>query len=188
MVELNLPTAFDLATLHSDAYQRQVESLHLAAFEVLGLERLKQEGGITTDDVTLARPRLDAEIERFCDFRQQLLTTVTAGCAGEHLSDNRTIYPPAPFGTTQLDGYLGLVQQQHWIQLTRDLLADDSRELARLRVHSEHGMISTIKVDACRQLLEQERAQLHSAEVAFQDALDSFKVKLLGLPPPFVFA
>ncbi len=180
-VELDLPTAFRLAVLHSDAYQRQVESLFLAAYQALLTHRGTADGRVGPNCATMARDLLDAEIKRVCSCRQQLLATVAAGNTRGSLSSG-TVHPPSEFGTTLLAGYLGLVERQHWIQLTKDLLAAHSRELARLEIYHENGLLALSNVEVYRQRVEQQRAELDSAESSFHDALDSFKIKILGLP------
>ena len=181
-LELDLPTAFRLATIHSDAYQRQVESLFLAAFHALATNRGTTEGRSALQGATPAHNSLDADISRFYSFRQQLLATVAAGNTRDLLS-SRTAYPPAQFGTAPLAGYLGLVEQRRWIQLTKDLLAAHSSKLTQLDAYHHAGLITLSNVDMYRQLVEQQRAELDSAESMFQDAINSFKIKILGLPP-----
>jgi hypothetical protein len=85
-------------------------------------------------------------------------------------------------GAGQVGGYLGLLQDVREIANLRANVEGLRRSLEMLEALFESNRIDRLQVDQARQNLFNQQAQLITAEAAYQQALDNFKISL-GLPP-----
>ncbi|HWA99525.1 MAG TPA: hypothetical protein VG713_13575 [Pirellulales bacterium] len=86
-------------------------------------------------------------------------------------------------GAGQIGGFVGLLQQMQQIRNTEDSLNLQLRTLALLEANLQAGVIDITQVDTFRQNIETERANLLAGQIGLENALDTFKRQLLGLPP-----
>ena len=80
-------------------------------------------------------------------------------------------------------GFIGLVQQLQQIRNLDELLKAQARTRPLLEANLAAGLIDIAQVDQFRQNIETERANMLSTRIAFETALDQFKIQTLGLPP-----
>ena len=91
-------------------------------------------------------------------------------------------------GAGNVGGFIGLLQQQQQIvnqEYTLDLY---TRTLRLLEANLNAGNIDIAQVDTFRQTVETTRANLLNAKIGFANALDTFKITQLGLPPDLPLA
>lgn len=86
-------------------------------------------------------------------------------------------------GAGNVGGFVGLLQQLQQLRNTENSLNLQLRTLKLLEANLQAGVIDITQVDVFRQNIETERANLLSAEIGLQNALDTFKRQILGLPP-----
>jgi hypothetical protein len=86
-------------------------------------------------------------------------------------------------GAGQTGGFIGLLQQLQQIRNTEDSLNLQLRTLALLEANLEAGVIDITQVDTFRQNIETERANLLAGQIGLENAMDTFKRTLIGLPP-----
>lgn len=79
-------------------------------------------------------------------------------------------------------GFIGLVQQLQQIRNLEELLKAQARTRPLLEANLAAGLIDIAQVDQFRQNIETERANMLSARITLESALDTFKIQL-GLPP-----
>lgn len=82
-----------------------------------------------------------------------------------------------------LDGFYGLVQRLQTIRNTEVSLANQELTLGLLEANFEAGLIDIVQVDEFRQNIETERSNLLRSQANYQDALESFIIGRLSLPP-----
>ncbi len=80
-------------------------------------------------------------------------------------------------------GFIGLVQQLQQIRNLEELLKAQARTRPLLEANLAAGLIDIAQVDQFRQNIETERANMLSARITLETALDTFKTQTLGLPP-----
>lgn len=85
-------------------------------------------------------------------------------------------------GAGQANGFMGRLQDLQQIRNQRANVASLRESLAQLQAAYDANRIDLFQVDQTRQALFNAQSQLLTAEVAFQDAIDGFKLTL-GLPP-----
>ena len=86
-------------------------------------------------------------------------------------------------GAGNVGGFLGLLQRTQQIRNSELSLEQQLSVLELLEDNLAAGLIDAAQVAQFRQSIETERATLLQARVGYQDALDSFLVRTLGLPP-----
>lgn len=91
-------------------------------------------------------------------------------------------------GAGNVGGFIGLLQQQQQIANAENALNLQIRTLELLEANLEAGTIDITQVDTFRQSVESGRANLLNAKIGFANALDTFKVTQLGLPPDLPIA
>ncbi|HEX4129682.1 MAG TPA: TolC family protein [Pirellulales bacterium] len=83
----------------------------------------------------------------------------------------------------QVGGFVGLLQQLQQVRNTEDSLNLQLRTLALLEANLQAGVIDITQVDTFRQNIETERANLLAGQINLENAKDTFKRQIIGLPP-----
>jgi outer membrane protein TolC len=86
-------------------------------------------------------------------------------------------------GAGQVGGFIGLLQQKQQVANLQSNLNALVGTLGLLEASFDAGLIDIVQVDQFRQNIETTRANLLQSQIGYQNALDSFKVGTLGLPP-----
>ena len=86
-------------------------------------------------------------------------------------------------GAGQLGGFIGLLQSLQQIHNFEENLDAKLRALGLLEAHLQAGTIDLTQVDQFRQSIETQRALLLQSRNAMQNAVESYKISVLGLPP-----
>ncbi len=86
-------------------------------------------------------------------------------------------------GAGTVGGFVGLLQQRQQIANLELNLTSLLSTLGLLEASLDAGLIDIVQVDQFRQNIESTRANLLSAEISYQNSLDSFKSGTIGLPP-----
>ncbi len=80
-------------------------------------------------------------------------------------------------------GFVGLLQLLQSVRNAESNLNVSVRTVGLLEANLDAGLIDIVQVDSFRQQIESNRANLLSAQIAYETQLDSFKTVNLGLPP-----
>ncbi len=86
-------------------------------------------------------------------------------------------------GAGTVGGFVGLLQQKQQIANLQLNLNSLISTLGLLEANLDAGLIDIVQVDQFRQNIETTRANLLSAQISYQNSLDSFKAGTIGLPP-----
>ena len=86
-------------------------------------------------------------------------------------------------GAATLGGFVGLLQRLQQIRNLQELIKAQARTRPLLEANLAAGLIDIAQVDQFRQNIETERANMLTARIELETALDQFKAQRLGLPP-----
>lgn len=86
-------------------------------------------------------------------------------------------------GEGLVNGFFGAVQRLQTIRNTEASLAAQLATLDLLEANFEAGLIDLVQVDEFRQNIETERSNLLRSQVSYEDFIEDYLIRTLGLPP-----
>jgi len=139
---------------------------------------------IALEDLTNAERALLANVRAYYQYRQGFYTQIAIGdlgIAGPRRGGGSTSINVA--GAGGISGYILLLDTLQRKRNAEDNLSLQEQALARLEAYLSMGAIDLEQVDQLRQRIEFDRSGLLQTDNTFENLLDGYKTRTLGLPP-----
>ena len=136
---------------------------------------------VVMEGLTQSERTLLANVRQFDRYRRGFYLRITTGRSPGNSLASRGIVPPQGF-STNVGGYLGLLQLQQQIRIDEFNVSQLEDVLEQFREYFKRDRISGVQVSNFESTVYNSQRRLLERKTSYQNQVDSYKI-LLGLPP-----